>query len=210
MATAMNVVASQVAWSFFGALLFVTTAVRADPLPVTPSNAASRHDVRRDEPRLRLDIAGSAVVSRTETEDADGGGLGLVLDFGLQMNDWAALYVRGEAAAFPALPGPPPGPDNNLGYAAASYVVAELTPQPWFSIGTGYGVDAMHGLGGNGWHGASVPLVVGLNIGGESERTTRTKFRIGFERARGTGKASNGVTGVVGGHTALTLGVAWM
>jgi hypothetical protein len=105
-----------------------------------------------------------------------------------------------------------------------AYAIAEWTPRPWISLGTGAGVDHMSsgyvvnpgcGTTGSGacsspradWTGVSVPLLIGFNFGcPHPERPRHSALRLGLEGAGGVEPS----TGINGWHTGVAFGGAWM
>jgi len=175
------------------------SAVQADPSTSTEQRDPPRVSVAAGEsgPRLRFGVGGTLSVGVGIGPQASAVELnpGLLIDVGLQINGALAVYLRGE------------GGTVLLMNHADAYAVAEWTPVDWLSLGTGMGVDAIQGsvdLGGNTWIGASIPLVVGFNIGGRAgDDVPRRVFRIGLEFAAGV-QPSDGSFGYHGG-----LGFGW-
>jgi hypothetical protein len=122
-------------------------------------------------------------------------GAGFAVDFGLQLGDTAALYLRGEASGLA-----PPG----IGPDIAGYAVAEWTPRYWISLGSGLGYEDMGPAGTyNGlcpcpvrqmphWTGVSVPVLVTFNVlqARLPDGAYRAAIRIGLEGAAGLSPAN--------------------
>jgi hypothetical protein len=180
----------------------VGIASTADAAAPPPSVAAPPEAT--ENARVRFDVAGSAVfgLAHPAAATAQGTGAlasGLVLDFGVQIDDAVAAYVRGEFASILF--------SNQL----AAYVIAEWTPRRWISIGTGFGYDAMLTAYTPAWGGPSVPLVLGFNFGRTVAPGARRRvLRLGLEAAGGIGGLEDGPSSVFGWHTALSFGGAWM
>ncbi len=110
----------------------------------------------------------------------------LQLDLGVRINRYVSVYARGEFGTIV------------LAGQAAAYAIAEWTPIPRLSLGTGIGVDAMAAWGDGPWSGVSIPLILGFDVA----RWNRNALRIGLEAAGGLDPS----TSFCGGHAALTFG----
>jgi hypothetical protein len=110
----------------------------------------------------------------------------LTLDLGVRINRYVSVYARGELGTI------------LLGGQAAAYAIAEWSPVPRLSLGTGIGADAMAAWGDGAWSGASIPLIAGFDVA----RWNRNALRIGLESAGGIDPS----TSLYGWHAALTFG----
>jgi hypothetical protein len=157
---------------------------------------------------LRFGIGGTLTYGRVNSENprviAGAFSPGLVVDMGVQLGDYTALYFHGKL--------------NTLFTSSedATYVIAEWTPVHWFSLGTGIGVDHMvappicyptTGCIRSTWFGFSFPLTLGLNIGERPDFLARRGvFRIGLEGAAGIEPG----TSVLGIHATTALSFTLM
>lgn len=184
-----------------------STAGQEEPTPYPWSDASTRrkpHVRVPDAPRLRFGGGGGFWGGRAQSNatvtavavEAIALNPGLYVDLGAQLSDRFALYARGEAGSLIV-----------IGNAAA-YAIGEWSPHDIVSIGTGIGVDSIGqpNSATKGWLGFSVPLIVGLNFGGEdggrSTSARRSVFRLAFELAVG----DRPQIAAVGWHAAVTLG----
>ncbi len=110
----------------------------------------------------------------------------LQLDLGVRINRNVSVYARGEVGTIV------------LAGQAAAYAIAEWTPVPRVSLGTGIGADAMAAWGDGPWSGVSIPLILGLDV----TRWNRSALRLGLEAAGGLDPS----TSFYGWHAALTCG----
>jgi hypothetical protein len=110
----------------------------------------------------------------------------LTLDLGVRINRYVSVYARGEFGTIV------------VAGQAAAYAIAEWTPVPRVSLGTGIGADAMAAWGDGAWSGVSIPLIAGFDVA----RWNRNALRIGLETAGGLDPS----TSFYGWHAAVTFG----
>ncbi|MFO0628129.1 MAG: hypothetical protein U0325_21315 [Polyangiales bacterium] len=189
------------------------TVVLLPPPPpemVTPSDLAASDPA--DASRLRFGIAGNLTVGLANDH---GHGVhtgvfapGLTLDLGVQMNRRVALFVRAAASSLIVM--------NH----AAVLGVAEYSPAPWLSLGTGLGWTGIASAFGNSvdaccggisrrsdWGALAVPAVVGFNLGSRNPVSGRFQgMRVDLSGALGLEPGS----GALGWYASLALGYVTM
>lgn len=177
---------------------------------LAPSLASAQELSALPDLRLRFGLSAGGTYARTL--GAYGGTItaDATLDLGGQINDRFALFAHVSGGWLFQF------------HRASAYLVFEVTPTDRLSFGTGVGWDFFgddaeancvtvstnsYGCGHARWNGVSVPLVVGINLGGRvAGSTRRSGARITLEGALG----ADPTTGEAAGHASLSVGYVTM
>lgn len=115
---------------------------------------------------------------------------------GVQVSQQFGIYARADLASLVVL---------NEG---AAYLIAEWSPRPRWSFGSGFGVE-LHAIilsgGATGWGGLSMPIFVSYNFRPKDEPRADC-WRLGLEASLGVQPSDVSF----GSHQMLTIGYSWM
>lgn len=184
--------------------LLLPASLLAQPLAEAPPAAPPTDRVR---PRFGVagNIAGGGL-TRTNDPNLDGNvfsaGIGVTLDFGVQINDRLAVYGHGLLST------------SLITNLAALSGVVEYSPTPEFSLGAGVGwmglavVNPLRHGGSEdpSWGGLSIPLIAAINLGGRQPSGRVAAFRLGVEGALGLSPGTDDVAF----YTSLNIGYVSM